>query len=350
MSEIENRIDEISLKEIIIGIRSWVLFLFSKWKPLVLIGLVGSFLGLGYSMWNKPVYVASTNFVLEDGESGKVGGLGSLGGLASMAGINLGGSGGGMFQGDNIIELYKSRKMIEQTLLSEVEIDGKKQLLIERYLEFGKEKKEKEEIINFRTAELGRKQDSLITKVVKQFNSGVMKVSKPDKKLSIVKVEVSHEDEIFAKIFNEKIVSNVNDFYVETKTKKASENLAVVQKQTDSVRNELYGAITRTATVSDATPNLNPTRQVLRTSMQRSQFTAEASKAVLSTLLQNLELAKLTLLNQTPLIQVIDHPVFPLEVKRIGKAKAMIIGGIIFGLAGIFVFVIRRILNNLLND
>lgn len=351
MLETENKSDEISLKDIIIGIKYWVLYLFSKWKPLVLIGLLGSFLGLGYAMMKKPLYKASTNFVLEDGEgSGGGGGLGNLGGLASLAGINLGASGGGLFQGDNIIELYKSRKMIEKTLLSEIEIDGKRQLLIERHLEGTKKKEKDDEVISFRTSQFNRKQDSIITVIVKQINGGIMKVSKPDKKLNIVKVEVTHPDEKFAKEFNNKIVANVNDFYTQTKTKKSSENLAVLQKQTDSVRSELFGAISTSASVSDATPNLNPTRQVLRSSMQRSQFTAEASKAVLSTLLQNLELSKLALMNQTPLIQVIDYPIYPLEVERLGKAKAMVTGGLIFGFLGVFIFIIRKVLTNILND
>lgn len=49
-------------------------------------------------------------------ESNKGAGLSQYASLASMAGIDLGGSSsGGIFQSDNILELYKSRLMIEKS-------------------------------------------------------------------------------------------------------------------------------------------------------------------------------------------------------------------------------------------
>src|SRR5690606_18825783 len=70
------------------------------------------------------------------GESG--GALGAAAGLASQFGINLGGLGhsGGFFEGDNIMKFLLSRSMIEKTLLSEAQFDGKPVLLVNRYVEF----------------------------------------------------------------------------------------------------------------------------------------------------------------------------------------------------------------------
>jgi hypothetical protein len=52
-------------------------------------------------------------FALEEGESGG----GSLSGLASQFGYNIGG-GGGAFTGDNLLELMKSRRLIQDVLLT----------------------------------------------------------------------------------------------------------------------------------------------------------------------------------------------------------------------------------------
>jgi hypothetical protein len=43
-------------------------------------------------------------------------------------------------------------------------------------------------------------------------------------------------------------------------------------------------------------------------------------------------MAKVTLRKETPIIQIIDKPIFPLEKVRIGKIRAMVIGGVLAAL------------------
>jgi hypothetical protein len=352
-----NANDEISFKEIVLKLREWYRYLGSKWLVILIAGLAGGIMGLAYAWLKKPVYTATTTFVLESGDGGGGGGLGQYAGIASMVGIDLGGGGGGIFQGDNILELYKSRAMIQKTLLSPLEHDGKKQLLIERFIESndlrGKWKR-KPELANIQFSQPGthsRLQDSIMGEIVKDINKTYLTVGKPDKKLSIIKVEVKSKDEVFAKVFNEQIVKNVNDFYVQTKTKKSLDNVAILQQKTDSVRTVMTGAIYTAASVSDATPNLNPTRQVQRVApIQRSQFTAETNKAILSELVKNLEMSKIALRKETPLIQVVDQPIFPLEKESSSKAKGLIFGGVIFGFLAALVLIVRYIFRNLLRE
>src|SRR5690606_11077352 len=112
------------------------------------------------------------------------------------------------------------------------------------------------------------------------------------------------------------------EFYRQTKTKKTVDNIAILEKKADSDRAVMTGAIYDAVQASDITPNINPTRQVQRVvPSQKAQFSAEANKAVLTQLQQNLELAKMALLQEQPLIQLVDQPVFPLKVNRIGKVK-----------------------------
>lgn len=349
--------DEISIKELLIKTKEWYRYILSKWLIILCFGILGGIIGFAYATVNKPVYTATTTFVLESGESG--GGLGQYAGIASMVGLDVGGGNGGIFQSENIVELYKSRKMIENALLSKIEYDGKQHLVIDRFIEFNELKKDwaKDPHLNSLTFEADSKdsllnftrlQDSILSVISDDIRNNYLGVIK-DKKSSIIQVDVKSKDEFFSKIFNDQIVKNVNDFYVQTKTKKSVDNINILKDKTDSVRSVMNGAIYEAAKVSDATPNLNPTRQVQRIApMQRSQFNAETNKAILNELVKNLELSKMSLLRETPLIQVIDHPIFPLNKQKVGKAKGILIGGIAAGFLIIFILIFRKFMREVL--
>lgn len=350
--------EEISLKELILKIQEWWRYLWSKWLIILGFGLLGGVLGYVYSLSKKPVYTATTTFVLEDEKGGS--GSGNLAGLASMAGVDLGGSGGGIFQGDNILGLYKSRTMLEQTLLTPVIIDGKQQLLIDRYIDFNELRAKWEGRADLNSLKFtmyssqtlpNRLRDSVLGEIVLVLNKNNLTVAKPDKKLSTIQVDVKSPDEIFAKAFNDILVKNVNEFYINTKTKKTLNSVQILQRQADSVRAVMNGAIYSAVAVADATPNLNPTRQVQRVApVQRAQFSAETNKSVLNEMVRNLEMTKMTLLKETPLIQVIDQPIYPLKKERLSKVKTIILGGILLGFCVVIFLTVKQYLKKILSE
>jgi hypothetical protein len=348
--------NELSLKALFLSIHSWIAYLRSKWLKMITITICGLILGFLYGQFKKPTFYADSTFVLEEG--GSAGGLSQYAGLASMVGIDIGSSGNGIFQGDNIIELYRSNTMLKKTLLSFYSKDGKKEPLIDRYVRFNKLREEWSDEpalknINFlkdSDGKFSRTQDSVIKTILKRINEQNLVVSKPDKKLSIIKVEVISKDEVFAKNFNDNLVENVNEFYVETRLKKSTENIAILKHQTDSVREVLNGAIYSSAITLDATPNLNPTRQILRAPAERSRINAEANKAILSELIKNLELANISLRRDMPLIKIVDQPVYPLDNDRVKMPVAVIVGGLLAFFLGVVFFSLSRVYSNIMNE
>jgi len=333
----ENNSREITVRELVLKVYDWFNYLKSKWAVLTLACICGVILGYFYSTYKKPSYVAVSTFALEDSDGG--GALGQFGGLASMIGVDLGGSGNsGIFQGDNLIELYKSRKMIQEALLAENVFNGKKQSLINRYVEFNNLRSKWAENPNLKNLnfeptndlKISRAQDSVLGEVVKEIGRSNLVVTKPDKKMSIIKVQVTSKDELFSKAFNDQIVKNVNEFYVNTKVKKSAQNVSILQHQTDSVKRELNGALSGVAALTDVNPNPNPARQILRVPSQRRQVDAQANTAILTELVKNLELSKVSQRKETPLIQMIDEPILPLQKVATTKIKGMVIGGFIF--------------------
>lgn len=341
--------EELSLKQLILTITQWWHYLISKWWLILIVSAIGALLGFLYAYNKKPVYTAQTTFVLEEGDGG--GGLGGMAGLASVVGIDLGGGGGGIFQGDNILELYRSRTMIQETLLTPDTLNGKRQLLIDRYIHLKglREKWAKNpELANihFNTSpeKFSRAQDSIIGSAVKDINSNFLDVIRPDKKLSIISVQVKSTDEAFSKAFSDNIVNKVNQFYTETKTKKSADNLNILQNQADSVRRVMNYSVGGAASAIDANPNANPAFQRLLVPSQRKQIDVQASVAVYQEIMKNLELAKITVRREKPLIQVIDRPIFPLEKIKTGKLISLILGGLIGGILIVVILIVRRVI------
>lgn len=337
---------QFTLKEVVQNLIDWVNFFRSKWKLLFLSLVVGTGLGAGYSQLKDPIFHAETSFVLE--EEG-MGGIGQMSGLASLLGVNLGGIGGtnGLFQGDNIMELYRSDRMLEETLLSPFD-SGK--LLVDRFIEFEELENKWASTIDLSALKFsaskenhGVKQDSVIKEIAKIIREKQLEVVKPDRKLSIIQVNVSSKDEAFAKLFNETLVSKVNTFYLETKTKKTGENLRILQIQADSVRAILDASLGTLAAEQDRIPNANPLLSAATVNGRRKQVDVQTSAAVFQEIVKNLEMAKINHRINTPLIQLIDSPTLPLKRTEIRLVKGMVYGAMFFGILAFSFLYLRRL-------
>ena len=199
--------------------------------------------------------------------------------------------------------------------------------------------------VNAETNQLNLQQDSVMQILHEKVtgSGGLLTVAQKDKKISIISVEVNSNHELFSIAFAETIVKEVSDFYIETKSKKAKTNVAILQKQADSIRNELNQAITGVAVSSDNTYNLNPALNVNRVPSTKKQVDVQANTAILTQLVTNLEMAKVTLMRETPLIQIIDRPTLPLKKEKPGKLKFLILGGLLAGFLAIVFLIIQRI-------
>lgn len=338
--------DKITLREVFLRFGFWISFFMSKWMLLLLGVAVGAGLGALASIIKKPVYHAETSFVLEETDMSS---LGQMSGLASLVGINLGsmGSASGLFQGDNIMELYRSDNMLGKTLLSPFQDNN---LLIDRFISFNKLDKKWDDKVDFSRLDfsLPREsfsvtQDSVVKEIAKIIREKHLYVEKPNRKLTIIQVNISHKDEAFAKVFNETLVEIVNRFYLETKTKKTSENLEILQSQADSVRTILDQSLLALASTTDQRPNLNPLFQSAGVETRKKQIDVQASTAVYSEIVKNLEMAKVNHRNNSPLIQIIDAPIYPLRRTEIKLLKAIVAGGLIMLFLMIFALYLNKL-------
>ena len=352
--------DEISLKELIIKIKEWFAFLKSKWKIIFIAGFLGSLIGLVISLNEKPTYKAVLTFAMEEDKGSGGGGLSGALGLASSFGIDLGGSGGGAFAASNLAELMKSRLLVEKVLLEPNYINGKKTTLLEYYIQINglrknwnniPELKNVQFLPNKNRASYTLKQDSILRGIYKTLiDKEKLIIMQKDKKVSILSIEVISEDELFSKIFCENLANNTSEFYIETKSKKAKNNVDVLQKQLDSVKNALNGSISGASTEVDNFYNLNPAYNVKTARGKQRQIDVQANTAIFTNLTVQLELAKITLRKETPLIQLIDSPILPLEKYKFGKLKSLMLGAFLAGFLTVLYLMTVRIYNNILKS
>jgi uncharacterized protein involved in exopolysaccharide biosynthesis len=355
----QQQTEQPSLKDVVLRIHRLGIYLKSKRKIIFLASFLGALCGISYALVKKPLYQARLSFALED-DKAMGGGLGAAMGLASQFGIDLGsGSGGGAFSGDNLLELMRSRSIVERTLLSTVLIDHKQQTLAQAYISFNHLKddwadepglKNIQFLPSSDRSKFSVTQDSVLSLFYEKIIRKNLSVDKVDKKLSIITVKVSAENQIFAKLFTENLVKTVSDFYVATKTKKSVQNVNILQRQTDSVRNELNAAIKGVATSADFNPNPNPALQVLRIPSQRRQVDVQANTAILTQLVANLEIAKISLRKETPLIQLIDQPILPLEKKKVSKIISVCAGFFIAGAIAVFLLLLNKLYKDLITE
>jgi hypothetical protein len=344
--------EPISLAGLIINIRTWIYAMLNAWKFILLGTILIGGIYFGYQQIRKINYTAETRFVLATGTGA---GLGELSSLASLAGMNLGSmtESSSLFQLDNIVELYKSYTMMKRTLLTNADSPIGEERLITWYGRASKRLDKWNAIgIDFEIPEnqMIVRHDSLLKEVVEDIIEFNLDVSKPSRKLSILKVGYTSKDELFSKRFNLELVEHVNDFYLKVKTKKTGENLRVLTYQSDSVKQVLDTKLLELAKFDDENPNMNPLRAQALVPRQKIMIDVQASSAVYQEMVKNLEIAKVAHRNNIPLIQIVDEPILPLDNDEMKWYKAVIFG-LVFG--GIFMVVflsVKRIYQSIMKE
>jgi hypothetical protein len=350
-SEINSR--GINISNTIQGLRDWFSYLLGKWWIIFFGCLIAGILGFIKAYFEKPKYQSSLTFSLEDGESG----LGGALSLAAEFGFNIGGA-SNLFQGDNILSLLSSRRIVERVLLSTDTVNGKPITMAEYYKKISvdttrKKRVEKlsvaEQRINSVSFSVGQPrnsfsylQDSVLLNLCNDFIvDGALSVGKPDKKLNLFQVSVTSLDERFSKVFTDKLVNEAIGFYTELKTKKSKATLTILEERVAETRGSLNKAITTKATIQDA--DLNPAFQVAQAEMQKKQVDISAFGGAYGELYKNLELARYQYLKDIPLLQVIDPADYPMKRIKPGKIKTAVIFAIIVGIIIVLILTVIQI-------
>jgi hypothetical protein len=319
----------IVLGDVIESIKRFFSYLRSQSKLIALCGLVGLVLPLIYRALQKPAYAASTTFILE--EKSATGG--GLAGIASQVGLDLGslGSGSSLFTGDNILDIIKSRVIIEKVLLTPISGNSGK-TLADLYLEFSGMGADLPAPVSFAIPSVAHTvyQDSVLYVMYEQIAKKNVSVDRLNKKGSIFKIVTVSQNQVFSKNFAERLLKETTTYYVNVKTSTAAANVKRLQARGDSLLRVLNAKSYNAASFQILDPN------VAFKSMSVPAEVSSRDKSIVFSIYaevtKNLEMSRIALVSQTPVIQLLDVPKYPLMDDR----KSYLFLGLVGFIAGIF--------------
>jgi uncharacterized protein involved in exopolysaccharide biosynthesis len=343
--------DEIQLKDILIKLSEYKTFLLSK--KLTIIFVAGFFLVLGtvYALYSDKKYTAKLTFVVEDQQQGG-GALGSMTGIASQFGFDIGGSSSTTFSQNNILEFLKSRGVVEAALMQTRKVNKKEDLLIEHYLHINKIKDLWESDIDLTPVSfhgiLTQNNDSVSGDIWMSIIEDELVVKLQSDEANIINLSYTSVNDEFAKIFVEALIEQMSEMYISHQTAQTNNTLDFLSSRSDSVFMELEIAEEEFAKVKDIN------QRIVKASGRLKELQLMRNVEVLNTMyleiVKNLEISKLTLLNQTPIIQIIDKPILPLQFEKKSKTVLALLGAFLGVFLSLIFFVFKKLFKDALSE
>jgi hypothetical protein len=345
--------DEITLKELIEKVMEFWRELWSKkwWIIALTIPFVVYF---GYKAKTTDIkYQASLTYLLNDGGGGG-------GGISSILGsFGIGKS--GKVNMDRIVELSRSRNIMQKMLFTKVALDtldGKNDFianhLIELYHLDEQWAKSNPQFEGFRF--VSNNIDSFELNALKAFKNVYLKVvggkgmEDPifnngfNEDTGILSMSATTVDDELSIYICNIVYEELKNYYVMSSTKGSQNTFNFVQAKTDSIINILKSKQYQLAKFNDShrgltDPNMLVERKILETEISKlTLMYGEATK--------NFEMADFSLEAGMPDINILDAPIPPLD--PIGKSllMALLTGGLLGGLLSSAFFIGRKIVKD----
>jgi hypothetical protein len=324
----------IKLADVLESFKRFLVYLVQNIKMALLFVVITTAISVAYYFTLKPAYEGTVTFILEEKSSGMSGGLS---GLASQFGFDIGSLSGssGMFAGDNILDILKSRSIVEKVLLSKVDSSQVNGLtMADLYLDFSglktKWQKKSAELANisFNNLSVDKPhslvQDSVLYVIYSRLNKKHVVVERLNKKGSIIKISTTSTNQVFSKVFTERLLVETRKLYIDVKTGTSAANVQRLEQRADSLMRVLNNKSYQSAAVQIV--DANSAFKSAAVPGEVSQRDKMISYAIYTEVVKNLEASRMALANQTPALQQLDSPRYPLEDQKKSLFLLLIFG------------------------
>lgn len=368
---------ELSLKDIVFLVKDYFREVI-RYKYIPLLVMIPFAI---YFIWDAKttplMFSGNLTFMINEDEAEDIGGLS---GLLGTLGIKAPGTGGSEHNLEKVLQLFRSRRIVENTLFQKVKIEGKLDYignhildiyggineLTEDYESFNGLIKKRgwvdfvRENDNFRLKSdsiqgFGKLEnivlnDLLYDRVTGNPELGISPMigSAIDENSGIMNLSASTLSEELTIIFLEKLYDQLSDYYINKTVEKQLKVYGILQAKNDSILQVLALADYALADFEDSNRNLTTIKgEIKRTRLRRD---AKIMEIMYGESIKQLEMAEFSLKRKTPYVQLIDWPKRPINPK--GKSLLMgLIYSIILGMIlGITYIIVRKIFRDALAE
>lgn len=315
------------IRTMILILKEYFWELIRKWYWFVIIGLL--FVGVSlYRIGRQPItYTGQLSFMTNNDSGGGVSRLLQFAGQFGLGNNQPVAS-------ERLVELLKSKRMIYNALMKEVEIEGTKQLLFNHYIELFELRKDwegKEGLNDFKFTpkhieDFTFIENSVAQSIYNQIIFGYLNANPGKNGITTISCEATSE--AFCIEFLVELIETLSDYYQKKAVEQQRNTYELIKGTADSIQTVLRGAeYSLTKWYEDnrkplAAGTLSAEKAMEKERLERK---VEMSYEVLLTDLKSLEIARLDLNSNKPMLQVVDYPTYPLQKNLPNKLMKLIV-------------------------
>ena len=302
--------EELSLAHLWLKLQLITSSFWRKKFSIIASGIVFGVIGYIKVQMAKPSYSASITFsIIDFGDEDFVNSLASQFGTTNYGGKNL--------DVENLTYLLKSRRIVQDVLMSPIWIENDTLLLIDRFLITQPTIKARWDslmITPFLINEcLNTKQDSAIGNLINVITNGPLTVDKHENE-SLATVSYSSNDPVFTLYFVELLVQKAAEFQISSKLKIAHSDIQSLVLYIDSVSKDIEEAMYVSSSLHDK--SIYTVQSSANITLEQAKLNENLLLDLYGGLFRNLEISKTLAAQNKPLLTIIDRSRYPLIVRE----------------------------------
>jgi hypothetical protein len=333
--------EDIRLVDVLESFKSYFVYLLKKWY-ISIVGVVALTAG-GYffAKTSAPSYVANISFNAVDSRTS------AMGGLMSMVGVSFAGGS----SNDVLTGIFTSRNIFLNSMLTDVEINGKRDKLANFYFhalkyDDGFEKDSVLKNFKFRANsidEISKLEMDFLGMMYDDYNGGLM-VAEYDLTSGVIRAEIETPDYEVSRKLGSTLLSNTVKFYQNKQLENAKTSLTNVSRRLDSVSAEI--AIRQRMLAESQDQNIFNRKRIEVVDQQKIVQELATLNVMYNDATSSKENAKAGMVPQNNIVRVIDDPMFSTAPKHKSKLLFAAIG---FAISLVFI-IIPLLIQKAIND
>lgn len=346
--------DEITFRDLTLKFKEFFREILRYWYIPAICMAIGAAYQLYKYFRYVPVYPAAITFNVDEDEGGSGNGLAGMLGQFGLAGVRP-----TRFNLDKILALSKSRRVIQETLFTRIDVDGKNDFVANHILHIyklgevsGKSKTKKTDFafkhdsLDIFTNEENEMLLMLYGFIVGPPNKPKLALLTADYNddTNIMTLSATTKNEELSLALAQRMFESLSRYYIDKSIEKLSKTYRLVTEKRDSVLSVLKSTEYQLANFRDTHRGLlMRTDQIMELRLQRE---IAALTTMYGEVLKNVEVTDFSLKNKTPFIQVIDTPIAPIAPVKLSLIRKLLIGLVIGGAVGSILVLARKVVRS----